>query len=137
MKLFFDTSAFIKRYIEEAGSSEIESLCGKADDVAVSMLLPVEAVSAITRLHEEKKITVQQMKAIKSALFSDIKDITLVQLSTSAITFSIRTIESSHIKTLDAVHIGCAMEYVPDYFVTSDKQQAVSARKAGLQVKYI
>ncbi|MFH0920714.1 MAG: type II toxin-antitoxin system VapC family toxin [Fibrobacterota bacterium] len=137
MKLFFDTSAFLKRYIDEPGSPEVEALCNQAEDVAVSILLPVEAVSAISRLFREKKITAPERRRIKESLFADLKDITISPLSPASIAFSIRTIESSAIKTLDAVHVGCAMEYKPDSFVSCDKQQAEAARKAGLHVKLI
>ena len=47
MRLFFDTSAFLKRYIEEPGSSEVEELCKQAEDVAVSMLFPIDMVAFI------------------------------------------------------------------------------------------
>ena len=137
MRLFFDTSAFIKRYVEETGSDDVEKLCMEADDVAVSMLFPVEAASAFTRLLEEKKITHANRKLLKNTMFADLKDITLIQISPAAVSFSIRAIETSHIKTLDALHVGCAMDYKPDYFVSSDKQQTVAAKALGLHVKLV
>ena len=137
MRLFFDTSAFLKRYIEEPGSIEVEELCKQAEDVAVSMLFPIEAVSALSRLFSTKVITLSDKRRIKKNLFDDLRDITIIPLSLSTVAFSIRTIESSAIKTLDAAHVGCAMEFKPDFFVSSDKQQTAAAHAAGLRVKLI
>ena len=137
MNLFFDTSAFIKRYINEKGSDEIERLCDSADSVGISILLPIEVIATISRLKREKQLTAGQYDTIKDALFLDIRDIAVVSLSPEIVKRAISAIESSSLKTLDAVHIGCALEYQPDYFISSDKQQSLSARKSGLTVKTI
>jgi uncharacterized protein len=137
MNLFFDTSAFIKRYIDESGSDEIENLCTSADDVGISILLPIEIISTFSRLKREKKLTEKQYEILKEGFFIDIRDITVVSLSPETVKMAIEGIEHSPLKALDAVHIGCALEYQPDFFVSSDTQQLSAAARAGLKVKKI
>jgi predicted nucleic acid-binding protein len=137
MNLFFDTSAFVKRYIDESGSDEIEELCTGADDVGVSILLPIEIVSAFSRLKREKRITEKEYTNLKEELFTDLRDITVISLSPAIVKTAIDSIERSPLKTFDATHIGCALEYQPDFFVSSDIQQLHAAGRAGLKTKKI
>jgi hypothetical protein len=137
MRLFFDTSAFIKRYIDEPGSDQVVSLCSTADDIAVSILLPVELIATISRLKREAALSASHYDAIKTALFDDLHDVTVILSSLSVVHRAIRSIETSQIKSLDAFHVGCALEYEPDFFISSDKQQLIAAAKLGLKIKRI
>jgi uncharacterized protein len=137
MRLFFDASAFIKRYIAEAGSQSVESLCDSAEDVAVSLVCPAEILSAARRLKREGKISADQYTAIKSSMLADIADISLVQIDSDTVKNAIGTIELSPCKALDAVHIGCAIQWNPDFFISSDIQQIAAAKKMGLKVKHV
>jgi hypothetical protein len=88
-------------------------------------------------LKREKKISTKQYTQIKSAFFEDIRDIYVIPIDPDVVKKSITAIERSSLKALDATHIGCALEYDPDYFVSSDKQQLIAAQKLGLKVKKI
>ncbi len=48
--LFFDTSALIKRYIQEAGSDLVDELMDSAMEIYVSAISRIESNSAINRL---------------------------------------------------------------------------------------
>jgi predicted nucleic acid-binding protein len=135
MMLFFDTSAFIKRYIDEGGSSEIQNLCEQADDIGISMFLPVEAISTFARLKREKRISLKQYRLLKEALLADIRDINIIPLSPPILASAISCLENSPLKALDAIHIGCALEYQPDFFVSGDAQQLSAAARSGLRVR--
>ncbi|MBN1981064.1 MAG: type II toxin-antitoxin system VapC family toxin [Chitinivibrionales bacterium] len=137
MNLFFDTSAFIKRYVEEIGSQEVESLCSSTDGIMVSILLPIEIIATCARLKREKCISSRHYSKIKSALLIDLRDITIIMPEPSVVQKTVYAIESSPLKTLDAIHLGSALECSPDYFVSSDKQQIQAALKLGLKVKQI
>jgi len=88
-------------------------------------------------LKREKKISSKQYIQIKSAFLADIRDISVLPIDPIVIKKSITAIEKSPLKALDATHIGCALEYAPGYFVSSDKQQLIAAEKLGLKVKKI
>jgi hypothetical protein len=137
MNLFFDTSAFIKRYIDEPGSEEVESLCILADDIAVSIVLPVEAMSAFSRLKRAKKVSVAQYRRLKESLFEDLRDITILPIHPLTVSLSIKAIENAHLKALDAIHIGSSIDFKPDFFVSADRQQLAAAEQCGLKIKSV
>jgi predicted nucleic acid-binding protein len=137
MKLFFDASAFVKRYVSEPGSEEVVSLCNGADDIAMSILCPVEIVSAVSRLHREGRVSARQYAGIKARMLSDIRDITLVAIEATVVRNAISALESSPLKTLDSLHVACAMQWKPDCFVSSDILQIAAAKKIGLKVRQV
>jgi predicted nucleic acid-binding protein len=47
---------------------------------------------------------------------------------------SIELLEKDTLRTMDALHIGCALEWEAELFVSSDKRQILAAKKAGLKV---
>lgn len=137
MNLFFDTSAFLKRYLFESGSDDVEQLCYAADDIGISIIMPIETFSTLNRLKRKKKISAKQYKLIKSEFLADIRDITVISVDVQVVKRAINTIEKSPLKALDATHIGCALVFKPDYFVSSDRQQLIAAQASGLKVKKI
>ncbi|MCP4700719.1 MAG: type II toxin-antitoxin system VapC family toxin [Gammaproteobacteria bacterium] len=50
MKIFFDTSALVKRYIEKSGSVKVQELCEEADELIVSIICLPEMLSSFNRL---------------------------------------------------------------------------------------
>jgi predicted nucleic acid-binding protein len=47
---------------------------------------------------------------------------------------SIHILETSSVRSLDALHIACALEFEAEAFVSSDTQQLSAAKAAGLKV---
>ena len=137
MKVFFDTSAFVKRYVEERGSATVEDLCMRATSVALSILAVTETLSAFNRRMREKNLPVKKYNQIKTAFFEDIVDIELISLDTSIVEVSIHALESHPLKTLDALQIACALYWQADLFVSSDAQQIVAAQKMGLMAQQV
>lgn len=56
MKLYFDTSALVKKYICETGSENADKLFLSASEIYISIIGHVEAVSSFRRLLLEKEI---------------------------------------------------------------------------------
>lgn len=134
MKIFFDTSAFVKRYVEELGSEQVISLCEQASALSLSIVSVTEFVSATARLQREKKITAQQYKQLKDAFFSEITDIRLCAITLGVIHRSIQLVEEYGLKTLDALQIGCALEWGAEQFASADRLQAKAAQCTGMHV---
>ncbi|EQD41125.1 hypothetical protein B1A_16203, partial [mine drainage metagenome] len=74
MRVYFDSSAFAKRYIDEAGTAEVLAWCERARELALSVIAIPELISAFCRLQREGRLTRAQYQAIKSALMADIAD---------------------------------------------------------------
>jgi hypothetical protein len=134
MKVFFDSSAFAKRYIMEPGSDEVEKICSQSAMLGVSSVCLPEIISALSRLRRQSVITEGQYESAKQALLKDLEDALICNITPSVIKQSIHILESSKVRTLDALHVACALEFEAETFVSSDIQQLSAANKAGLKV---
>ena len=81
MKTFFDSSAFAKRYLEEAGSAAVESLCLAASDLAVCVICVPEILSALNRRVRERHISSSDYLLLKGHLLDDLRDAAIVNLA--------------------------------------------------------
>ena len=74
MLVFFDSSAFAKRYVQELGSETVGEWCDRATEIGLAAIALPEIVSAFCRLQREGKITLEQYQQLKGELFADIDD---------------------------------------------------------------
>ena len=134
MRIFFDSSAFAKRYIEEPGSEKVEDLCAQATELGVSLICLPEVISGLCRLSRDSILTRSQYEVTKRALLKDFEDITVCNITPAVIGQTIHILETNTLRTLDALHIGCALEWKAEVFVSSDLRQISAAKKIGLKV---
>jgi predicted nucleic acid-binding protein len=134
MKIFFDSSALAKRYIEEMGSEKVQELCSEATLIGVSSICLPEIVSALCRLHYHSSITNEQYREAKEALLKDFEDILVCNITPAVISQAVSILETNRVRTLDALHIACALEWKAEAFATSDVRQSSAARRAGLRI---
>jgi predicted nucleic acid-binding protein len=134
MRIFFDSSAFAKRYIEEPGSDKVEDLCVQATLLGVSSICLPEVISGLCRLSRGSILTKNQYEITKEALLKDFEDIMVCNITPAVIGQTIYILETNTLRTLDALHIGCALEWKAEVFVSSDLRQISAAKKMGLKV---
>lgn len=134
MRIFFDSSAFAKRYIEEPGSDKVEDLCVQATLLGVSSICLPEVISGLCRLSRGSILTKNQYEVTKEALLKDFEDIMVCNITPAVIGQTIYILETNTLRTLDALHIGCALEWKAEVFVSSDLRQILAAKKMGLKV---
>ncbi len=134
MRVFFDTSAFVKRYVEEPGSEHVQELCSGADRLVVSVLCLPEMISTLNRLVRERKIAHAAYSALKALILEDLEQAEVVNLTASVVARAVRLLEENPLRALDALHLGCAAEISPDVFVSADERQIEAGRRAGLDV---
>ena len=137
MKTFFDSSAFAKRYVEEAGSQAVDSLCQEATEVALSVLCVPEIISALNRRAREGLLSGRDYTEAKQYLSEDIRDAVIVNLVPQVVSTCTKILEASPLRAADAVQIACALEWEAELFVSADKRQISAAKKAGLHTKLV
>jgi len=135
MRTCFDSSAFAKRSIEEAGSAKVESICSRATELGLSVLCVPEILSALNRRRREGNLTAAQYRQAKQRLIADVRDADIIQLTPSVIATSIEVLEAGPLRGMDALHIAGAIEWGAELFVSADKAQLKAAKKAGLKVQ--
>ena len=132
MKIFFDSSAFAKRYIEEPGSDSVESICQNATELALSVICIPEIISAMNRRVREGAISQAQYRKIKTCLATETADVTIINLLPEVIADAIFVLENNTVRAMDALHVACALQWNADLFVSSDNRQLSAAKNAKL-----
>lgn len=137
MLVFFDTSAFVKRYVDEPGTDKVLEWCDKATEIGLSGIALPEIVSAFCRLRREARITDEQYRQLKSLLLADIEDAALCDLAPAVLAQAISSLENNVLRGMDAIHIGSAVILKADVFVSADKRQCEASVHAGLLVELV
>ena len=109
MKMFFDSSAFAKRYVEEDGSVR------------------------------EGSLSCRQWREAKARLSTEVADATIVNLVPPVVAdaIAIKVLESNAARTLDTLHVGCSLQWNAELFATLDERQLREAERANLRTKKV
>lgn len=134
MRVFFDSSAFAKRYIDESGTEQVLIWCERADELVLSVIALPEMISAFCRLRREGRLTPAAYRRIKRDLMADLADALLCDTTPKLLQRAVQALEASTLRGMDAIHIGAAQESEAEVFVSADARQCVAAKAAGLQV---
>ena len=137
MKLAIDSSSFAKRYVQEVGSDKLDRILKSASELAFCVSLVPEIVSGLNRRLREQVITIADYRAVKKQLLDDVRDATVLQITPSVVSRSVKLLEGNVLRALDALHVACALEWKADLFVTSDKRQFKVAINTELNSEFI
>jgi hypothetical protein len=122
MKIFFDTSTFVKRYVKENGSIEVLDYFNQAQQVLLSSIYKIEFYSAINRRVMEKSIKENDLKILLQEFMFDEKYFDKIPFSDDIELISINVVKKYKLKTLDSIHLASAIYSEIDIFLTSDKK---------------
>jgi hypothetical protein len=134
MWVYFDSSAFAKRFIEEPGTEEVLAWCDQATELALSVIAIPELVSAFCRLRRERRITARQYQSIRSDLMADIADALICDTTPETIQRAVQALENHPRCGMDAIHVGAAVVSTAEVFVSADARQCAAAKALGLRV---
>ncbi len=134
MRVFFDSSALVKRYIRERGTDEVLARCDQATELAVATIAWPELVSAFRRLVREKRLEETRYKALKADLAADLADAVLCEISPQVVQRAITALETHPLRAMDALHVAAALVGTADIFVSADARQCAAAAALGLEV---
>ena len=139
--IYLDTSAFLKLYIREAGSIEVQRIVTTQDDpIPLWDLLQFEMLNAF-RL----KVFWGELEQVEAdrqrRLFDDrlrrgqyfVADVDRARLSQRFRELCQLTPEIG-CRTMDIIHVACAVQLSPSSFVSFDRRQRTLAESAGLDV---
>ena len=142
MWAYFDTSALVKRYVNEAGRREVLQLLGRHECVA-SAVLPVELRSALGRRVSEGSLEASRVPQILKHVMADRPYWTLVEIGTEVLGAAEKLVAIHPLRTLDAIHIASAQVFAAGVsasdlmFVSADRRQIEAAAVIGLTVQHV
>ena len=135
---YFDTSALVKKYVQEAGSTRVRELLASYEFVS-SAIAPIEIHSAVRRRHRQGEISRQSYASILSRVKQDRLFWQLVEPVPQVLAKAEEIVMAYNVRTLDALHLASAMiiqdsieTTIP--FVTADDRQLTAARACKLEV---
>lgn len=144
-RYFVDSSALVKRYHQENGSTEVDQLFAQPDNrIIVSRLALVELHSTFARLVREGILKDSDFDKLMSRMKVDVASgsINVAAVSSprlEAASALLRTLgPSTSLRTLDAIHLATARAIhgrsKVAAFVAADKKLLTAATVAGLTV---
>jgi predicted nucleic acid-binding protein len=137
--IYLDSSALVKRYLEEDGSDKVQLLFSEADIVFVSRLAYPETLSAITRRHRTGDISDKDLKRIKEQFKSDWESLAIVEIRSEVLQFVDTIIDRYALKGADSIHLSSALWLKRIMksavaFVTSDEALLGAAQQEKLKI---
>jgi hypothetical protein len=143
--LFFDTSALLKRYVQEAGSSWVrEALAVPGGRIYVSRIARLECISALSRRLLGSPPQPDLFAVARRQIEQDWeRRWQVVELNLNLIGEAEELAERHRIRAYDALHLACAKHVYetasrvgaePYSFVASDFELNEAARREGLHV---
>ena len=136
---YVDTSAYLKRFLAEARSADMESFVAANDyQLAISSLSVTEfravlkrrlLLGAISGLFYQKAIEQLQQEIANGAL-------QLYPITAATFNLASEIIDglSSPLGTLDALHLACAKAVGSAVLVSGDRQLLRASKESGLQI---
>ncbi|MGL4368776.1 MAG: type II toxin-antitoxin system VapC family toxin [Spirochaetota bacterium] len=136
MNLYFDTSALMKKYIDETGSSNVDKLFLSADQIFVSAISEIESISTLKRLVIEKEISENDFEFIKNEIKTDFSFFSIIGLDPDLIESAVTAVTKYQLKSLDSIQLGSAVINLNqiDYFVSCDRKLLKAAQKEGFKI---
>ena len=142
MWAYFDTSALVKRYVQEGGRREVLRLL-RQYEVVTSAVVTVELRSAFRRRIAEGTLTDAAAPEILKRVDADRAFWAVIDVSGTVLTAAETLVATQPLRTLDAIHVASAQLFAARLgvskfvFVTADARQIAAASAGGLTTRLI
>jgi len=128
---YVDSSALLKRYVDEADSADADTLL-RAD----SVLLTGRHTIIEVRRNLARLLSGRDLASARAVFANDLRSISIIELDEATCDSAALIAESTGVRSLDALHLAAAQRVsAPGVgFLTFDLRQAQAARSIGLTV---
>jgi predicted nucleic acid-binding protein len=137
VRLYLDTSALVKIYVDERGSLGCRGAVSGADLIATSALAYVEARAAFSRRRREGGLGAKSYRKVIEYLDEDWPSYAVVDVTERVIREGARLAERHRLRAYDAVHLASAgilrdeSRAEPMVFASWDAKLGRAARREG------
>jgi predicted nucleic acid-binding protein len=138
-RLFFDTSALVKRYYEESGTAVVDDLVEDPDhEVVITSLSIIETVSAFRRKQNRDDLDADRVSTLLSGFFEEaLSEFVVLPMDESYHQFSFDLVLKVDLRTLDSLQLSAALSTVTESsaptFVSADVDLLAVAADRGLE----
>jgi predicted nucleic acid-binding protein len=137
--LYCDTSALIKRYVEEEGTDIVDSLWAASLDVATSVVAFAETAAAFSRKFREGILSEKEYAETFRTFKTDFESFILISITPSLNATIERLVRQYPLRGFDAIHLSSALIFkgsgsVSVQFACFDRPLNEAAYKEGLAI---
>ena len=129
MRIFIDTSALLKKYIQEDGCDSLDDILGQSAEIAVSPVTLIEMNSAISKKLAEKKVSAEDVRYFHQELKRDLEYYFRVIWSPELEEKAVELVRKNSLKSFDAVKLASGVQSDSKFFLTSDEKLFKEAKK--------
>lgn len=138
--LYWDTSALVKQFIEEAGTDKALSLRTGSPPHATATITYTETFSALRRRVRESVLGAPEYDEIVRRFLQDWPTYVRMNLDEVVLARSKALLERYPLRTLDAIHLASAIELQshleePSVLISADTQLLKAAAAERLEIK--
>ena len=136
---YLNTSALIKRFVHEVGSSAVDALITGEGPVATSRIAYAEVFSALARRKREGDLSEQAYLVASRQVEAEWMAFVLVDVTDNVLKGARRLVERYPLRGFDAIHVASALGLRKELgveltFAAADRRQLEAARAEGLTV---
>jgi len=137
--LYFDSSALVKRYVEEQGSSDVLDWMDDSDLNGTVLVTRAEVAAAITRAKRMGYIAEDHAHAFLETFHKEWGAFTRIPVTEPLVARADLLACEQDLRGYDAIHLAAALTWQEQLgmaviLVTYDRELAIAARTAGMQV---
>lgn len=139
---YFDTSALVKRYVDEEGRAQVQRLLRRHQCVT-SAMMAVEFRGALRRRTDHGSLDAKRVPEILRRFASDREFWALVEVTDEVLRAAEKLVAAHPLRTLDAIHVASAELFaerlaVSEFtFVSADTRQTTAAADIGMATEGI
>jgi predicted nucleic acid-binding protein len=138
VRTYLDASALAGRYIRERNTGRVEEILRDCTSLGTSVLSIPEILSGLCRRRREGFLSSQIYQQAKDALMEDVADASIVPVSPEVLKRATELLEEAHeLSAVDALHVGSALEWGAQLFVSADARQLAAASRFGLSTSRV
>lgn len=140
--LYWDTSAMVKQFVEEAGTRDVLTLRAQTPPHATATIAFTETFSALRRRVREVALKEPQYQEVVRRFLRQWPSYVRVTLDETVLERSRSLLERYPLRTLDAIHLASALELQdnlgePSVLISADAQLLRAAAGERLETKII
>lgn len=137
--IYLDSSALVKRYVEEKGSDAVDFLLRAELPAAVSKLAYPEILSGFARKYRSREISKKDFDSLAERFETDWQHFVIVEFHDELLSRIKTLIRKHYLRGADSIHLSAAL-WLRDAvkkditFVASDNALLEAADKEGLEI---
>ena len=137
--VYADTSAIVKKYVDEPGSAEVRELIQRTNLIGTSVLSRAEAAAAFAKAIRTGSLPASDAESCHAAFLREWKHYVRIRITETLIASADNLAWTLKLRGYDAVHLAAALHWSdrlgePVVFATFDQELWTAAGKAELEV---